>query len=230
MLWRDYLDGWGNHEAFLKEKYGTAGIFMVDNMNRRFALDISDKYKVYSDPEQMVFGQFVNAEQALTGGFKDQDALRELVNQIIRPIEDKVFDNTNEEKEILHIENVLNEDAKDILSVCSIFTENRNYFIKVKYKGVFYQVPDEDEDTDEKEQIEKDNPLSPQEKAEKKFRESFYWYSIVDSLAEHKLWQHDIIQMLPVSQVAPHLAYTRAKNLIEQRRRKLEAIAAQTRR
>jgi hypothetical protein len=83
---------------------------------------------------------------------------------------------------------------------------------------VFYEVPDEDEEEQEEEDVE-------QKTSESLFRQQWYWYSIVRTLANEDVTKYEQIYMLKMSTVLPEMSYLAQKDKIDgANRRKEQAL------
>lgn len=223
MNWGDYIQGYNYINIYMAEKYGELGKYMIKSMDTRIPIPLNDKLNIVTSINKMVFGQFIMAERALTSGKSYEQSLYELAISILRPIGDVVFDNTDEVKEQTNLDLIMQQHAKDVLSECIIFSEKRNKFVKEDFKGVFYKPDDEDIDDE-------DIDDGEEQTFEEGFNKDWYWYTIVDSLANHDFLKHQDVLMSNMGDVAPHLAYMRMKGIIEYKRRKMEQVASKLRR
>jgi hypothetical protein len=218
LTFRDYLDCIDDIENCLYERFGEDARWYMENFAERIPLDLSDKYRIYTDINEMVFGQFTTVEVAFTGRLSNREAMKFIATNIIRPLEDKVFDNEDKEKENRHIGLLMSEPAKDVIEVCNLFAENRKTYLHETFKGVFYLAPSED---DEEEDEKNDNKT---ETLEEYFNKEWYWYQVKDLLANNDITKHDEIEMMVMGRVAPHLAYLRIKGKIEYKQMKDEQL------
>jgi len=218
---KDYLECIDDLSGCLFEKFGKDASWYMKNFYDRIPLDLRDRYNIYTDIDSMVFGQFTTIEVAFTGRLSNRDAMRFIATNIIRPKDDVVFDNTDEEKENEHVKNILSEPAKDVIDVCNLFAENRKKYLHETFKGVFYAEPDGDDDeSDEDEDKDKNKTVT----LEEYFNKEWYWYQVKDLLANHVLAEHEKIEMMLMERVAPHLAYLRIKGKIEYKQMKDEQL------
>ena len=224
MTWDEYIKGYDNLYTYMKDRHGERGKYLIQSMDTRIAIPLNDRFSVVTDINNMVFGQFIMAERALTSGSSYKESLYSLSTSILRPLTDVVFDNTDDVKEQANLDAIMQQKAKDVITECIAFSDKRNKFIKEDFKGVFYKADDEAEDDGEDEG--EDEP----ESFEDSFNRDWYWYTITDSLADNKLWMHETILMMKMRDVAPHLAYMRMKGIIEYKRRKSEELASKLRR
>lgn len=224
MIWKDYIQGYNDLPVYMKERYGERGKYMIKSMETHIPISLSDKFIIAEDVNDIVFGQFIMAERALTSGASYNESLYNLAVSILRPKVDVVFDNTDKVKEQANLDLIMQQHAKDVLTECIKYSEARNKFVKEDFKGVFYKADDE-EDSDEDE-IDDNSEQS----FESNFNKDWYWYTIVDSLADKDILKHEPILMLKMRDVAPHLAYMRMKGIIDYKRRKSEEMANKLRR
>ena len=171
---------------------------------------IENNFTPYPDVFSLVLGQFIMIEQILTGRFKfkneyDQDL--ELMTYILRPRDEKVFDNTDAVKEAKHREAILNTPVQDLYSAINMFLENRNLVLFKQFSGVFYSTPDED-DLDDPDSFSTPTP-------DELFNQQWYWYSMVRMLAQEDIRRYDEIYMLRMNVVLPEMSYLAQKNKIE---------------
>ena len=171
---------------------------------------IENNFTPYPDVFSLVLGQFIMIEQILTGRFKfkneyDQDL--ELMTYILRPRDEKVFDNTDAVKEAKHREAILNTPVQDLYSAINMFLENRELVLFKQFSGVFYSTPDED-DLDDPDSFSTPTP-------DELFNQQWYWYSMVRMLAQEDIRRYDEIYMLRMNVVLPEMSYLAQKNKIE---------------
>lgn len=218
MKWKDYIESNGDLESHLLSKYSEVEVASILRLfNNREPLLLNSKFTTVSSVGNMVFGQFIMAERALTTMDNHYESLRELANSIIRPLGDAVFDNTDDSKEsLLHIE-IMDENAKDVLEECINYSDIRNKFVKEDFAGVFYKSDNDEEEED-------DDDID-EESFEAKFSRDWYWYTIVNSLASDDILKHEAIYMMKMRDVAPHLAYLRMKGIIDYKRHKAQEMA-----
>ena len=171
---------------------------------------IENNFTPYPDVFGLVLGQFIMIEQILTGKFKfknefDQDL--ELMTYILRPKDEKVFDNTDAVKEAEHREAILNTPVQDLYSAINMFLDNRELVLFKQFSGVFYSRPDED-DLDDPDTFSTPTP-------DELFNQQWYWYSMVRMLAQEDIRRYDEIYMLRMNVVLPEMSYLAQKNKIE---------------
>lgn len=179
---------------------------------------IHNDFNCYTDPMNLVLGQFIMLEQIITGKNKfKNDAENDLAiaQLILRPIEHDVFDNEDSERELKNKEAILNTPVSEVYSVINRFLSERDDLLFNKFSGVFYEIPSEDDEEKDEEEVTNDNL----------FEQQWYWYSIVRSLAKEDITKYDDIYMLKMSTVMPEMSYLAQKNKIESARaRQQEAM------
>lgn len=170
---------------------------------------------------QLVLGQFIMIEQIITGkSTYEYEAINdlELAKLIVRPDHHDIFDNGNDEVENQNEQDILNASVQDVYTVLQKFLKNRDLVLFEQFKGVFYEVPDEDEDDEESTEEERT--------AESLFQQQWYWYSMVRMLAKEDITKYEDIYMLNMSVVMPEMSYLAQKNKIESaRQRQQQALS-----
>jgi len=181
-------------------------------MGKRDLSDFND-FKYYTDVESLVLGQFIMLEQIITGKttFKTEaENDLALAKLLIRPKDSEEFDNSDQEVERLNEEKILNTDVRDIYAVLTKFLKNREYVLFKQFSGVFYEVPDENDE---------ENDITEQQRtAEQVFQQQWYWYSIVRMLAKEDITKYDDIYMLKMSVVMPEMSFLAQKSKIDSAR------------
>ena len=171
---------------------------------------IFENFNVTLGVDQAVLGQFIMLEQIITGktNFESQNQRDlEFAKLILRPKHHKEFDNENENDEKENEQNILSSPVQDIYSVVNTYLENRDYVLFKQFSGVFYEIPDEDEETQEEDLDNKTN--------ENLFHSQWYWYSMVRMLAKEDVTRYDEIYMLKMSTVLPEMSYITQKEKID---------------
>ena len=227
-----YLDAIdGDLDKYLDNLFGEdKNVLFSYHMKIKKPEDLSKKYSICTDIDELPFGQFIGCENAITSGYSKKNALKVLSSFVLRPIDDKEFDNTDQEKELKNLESILEEDARSVKDILELFMENRFSYINEKYKGVFYAVKDENEKEEEKEQNEKSKDSL--DKAEEDFKKSWYWYSMARNLAKDGLIYQkreglspiECVLMTKMSSVAPELAFKRKTQILEEARMKKDEM------
>lgn len=167
---------------------------------------ITKNFNYYDSVFDLVLGQFIMIEQILTGKFKfatptDMDI--ELATYLLRPLDEKEFDNTDKEREVSHRNAIMQTPVQDLYNVLNRFLKNRDIVLFKQFAGVFYEV-DEEEDEDEV-----STPIDAS------FNQQWYWYSIVRSLAQEDIRRYDEIYMLKMNTVLPEMSYLAQRNKVE---------------
>ena len=171
---------------------------------------IFNNFNVTLGVEQAVLGQFIMLEQIITGktNFESQNQRDlEFAKLILRPKHHKEFDNENENDEKENEQKILSSPVQDIYSVVNTYLENRDYVLFKQFSGVFYEIPDEDEEIEEEDLDNKTN--------ENLFHSQWYWYSMVRMLAKEDVTRYEEIYMLKMSTVLPEMSYITQKEKID---------------
>jgi hypothetical protein len=170
---------------------------------------IKEHFNYYDNVFDLVLGQFIMIEQILTGKFKFQnetDLDLELLTYVLRPKDEKEFDNTSTSKEAEHREAILNTPVQDLYCLLNKFLIDRDNVLFKQFSGVFYSTQDEEED---------DPDVISTPTPDELFNQQWYWYSIVRMLAQEDIRRYDSIYMLKMSVVLPEMSYLSQKNKIE---------------
>lgn len=212
---------------FYKKLFGDDwSLLLTYHLKTKQPKDLSNVFNIEYNLDNMVFGQFIGNEKALSGGLSNEQSIEYLAYSLIRPKSDKEFDNTDAEKEQSNMNAILNSDARSVLDILNTFTKSRGEYINVKYKGVFYMTINENETEEDSEE---ENEFTPEDK----FTNDWYWYAIVRTLADdgivfqRRTGMSDIecVLMTKMSDIAPELAYKRQKQIIEEaRQRRQESL------
>ena len=186
----------------------------------RFTRDSSDTYpiqqnlkqpntdkKLYTTIESLILGQFIMIEQIITGKTKLSEHLidLEIAKLLIRPSNHIVFDNQDTEEEKANEQDILDMNVLEVYWVLDNFIENRNKTLFEDFSGVFYDVPDDNEE----EQVEEENT------SEVLFNRQWYWYSIVRMLGNEDITKYSEIYMLDMSTVLPEMSFLAQRSKIE---------------
>jgi hypothetical protein len=149
----------------------------------------------------LVLGQFIMVEQIFTGKDEVPKHLFDfsVLRIILRPTEDKEFDNTNIIKERENDNKILDLDVAIATSILSDFIEDRNKVLFSDFAGVFYDPEQEKEEGEEE--------PAGEETFEYKFREQWYWYNIVRRLGGENILNYDKVYMLKMESVLPELSF-----------------------
>ena len=181
---------------------------------------IKSNFSVTLTVEEAVLGQFIMLEQIVTGKTKfKREYERDLAfaKLILRPKHHKEFDNEKVEDEIANEKAILDSPVQDIYSVINYYLDNRDFVLFKQFSGVFYEMPDDDEEiTDDKKE---------EKTSENLFHNQWYWYSIVRTLAKEDITRYNEIYMLKMSTVLPEMSFLAQRDKIEKaQRRKQEAL------
>lgn len=181
--------------------------------------EVTDKFKVYESVFELTLGQFIMIEQILTGKFKfkrESDMDIEIGSYLLRPLDEKDFDNTDPEKE-KHIRSMIMElPVENFYSAINKFLKNRELVVFKQFSGVFYETQS-DEDSDEKKEVD------TSEQTEASFNQQWYWYNIVRSLAQEDIRRYDEVYMLKMDVVLPEMSYLAQRNKIESAQQRAQA-------
>lgn len=179
---------------------------------------IKESFKVYTDVNNLVLGQFIMLEQIITGKTQlpEYQIDLEILKLILRPKHHTLFDNEKQQDEKDNEYKILNTDVLDVYAALNLFLENRNKTLFKDFSGVFYDVNDEEDQEEDK---------ASEKTSEMLFQSQWYWYSIVRMLAQEDIRRYPDIYMLPMSTVLPEMSYLAQKNKIEDaQRRQSEAM------
>jgi hypothetical protein len=179
------------------------------NMSWNDSYGIHRRFKVYTEPMDLVLGQFIMLEQIITGKTKfetESDNDLALAELLIRPRSQQVFDNEDIDKERQNRQDILNTPVHEVYSILGRFLDKREFVLFKQFAGVFYETPDEElsEDDDETDKT-----------GESLFSQQWYWYSVVRMLANEDITKYDDIYMLKMSTVMPEMSFLAQKSKIE---------------
>ena len=180
--------------------------------------EIHKNFKTYTNVMDLVLGQFIMIEQLITGKttFKSEaENDLELAKLILRPKHHEEFDNENQEEEKQNTINILNTPSKEVYSVLQKFLKSREYVLFTQFKGVFYEIPDDEDNEDDNEQ---------ELIGEALFQSQWYWYSMVRLLAREDITKYDEIYMLKMSTVMPEMSYLAQKSKIDSAKQKQSEV------
>lgn len=171
---------------------------------------IKDNFKYYDNVFDMVLGQFIMVEQILTGKFDFRDEFDmdvELAAYLLRPKDEIEFDNEDPLKEQQVRKKIMDTPVQDFYSAINKFLLDRERVLFHQFSGVFYETPDEEEETDEE--------VDTSDYNETVFNQQWYWYSIVRTLAQEDITRFADIYMLKMNVVLPEMSYIAQKNKID---------------
>jgi hypothetical protein len=165
--------------------------------------------KIYTTVESLVLGQFIMLEQIITRKTKLADHLIdfEIAKLLIRPSHHIIFDNEDIKEEKANEQDILDMNVLEVYWVLDNFIENRNKTLFEDFSGVFYDVPDEDEQQEEQTEEEKTSEML--------FNQQWYWYSIVRMLGNEDITKYSEIYMLNMSTVLPEMSFLAQRSKIE---------------
>jgi hypothetical protein len=169
---------------------------------KRRNVDYSElKFKTYRRVFDLVLGQFIMIEQIFTGKDVVPKHLFDfsVLRLILRPPLDAEFDNSNDEKEHINDEAILDLDVEIAISILADFTDDRNKVLFKEFAGVFYDPEQKNED--EEEDVKSDDTF------EYKFKEQWYWYGIVRKLGGENILNYDKVYMIKMESVLPELSF-----------------------
>ena len=149
---------------------------LSDNIKGNF--NAMNKFKCYFKVDELVLGQFIMIEQIITGKTKyESDAENDfaLAQLLMRPSQHDAFDNENPKTEQQNSEAILNTDVREVYTVLKRFLDDREFVLFKQFKGVFYEVNDDEDIQDEEEVADK--------AGKDLFQQQWYWYSMVRMLA-----------------------------------------------
>lgn len=180
---------------------------------------IKENFQVTQTVDDAVLGQFIMLEQIVTGKTKfTKDYQRDLAfaKLILRPKHHEVFDNENPEDEKLNEQMILSSPVQDVYSAINTYLDNRDFVLFKQFAGVFYEVQDEDEEEDEEEVIDGNKT------ADALFRQQWYWYSIVRTLAKEDITRYQEIYMLKMATVLPEMSFLAQRDKIESANQRMQ--------
>lgn len=178
---------------------------------------IHNNFNAYTDPMELVLGQFIMVEQIITGKTKFETEAENdlaLAKLLIRPRTQQVFDNEDLVEEESNQQKILNTPVQEVYSVLSRFLDKREFVLFKQFAGVFYETPEEDVE----EGTENSDPTG-----ESLFAQQWYWYSMVRMLAQEDIRRYSDIYMLKMSTVMPEMSYLAQKNKIDSANQRQQA-------
>ena len=174
---------------------------------------MAEKYNLYTNILHMSLGQFIMLESELKSTNKRDEVVAALV---IRPKEEKNYDNEDALREEKILEQLLEEDVRDIYSVVGSMMLNREFMLFNKFSGVLYNRYEETEEEEEEEGEKK------QLIGEDEFKSQWFWYSIVRQLAQDDIRRFNDIYDLKMSVVMVELSFLSQKSILENARMRAE--------
>ena len=179
--------------------------------------DIKSKFNITTSVMELVLGQFIMLEQIITGKTRyatDAENDFAIAQLILRPKHHILFDNDNDEDEKNNTNALLDSPVEDIYRVLTKFLDNREFILFKQFSGVFYEMPDKDEEDEEVEQTQEELT------AEQLFSQQWYWYSMVRMLAQEDITRYSEIYMLKMSIVMPEMSFIAQRSKIESARQR----------
>lgn len=188
-----------NFMSFFEDVYP-----IQDNILRN--KDLEKEKNVYLSVNSLVLGQFIMLEQIITGKTKLPDHLvdLEIAKLIIRPCEDELFDNEDEDKELSNHNDVLDMDVRNVYYILNTYIEDRNKILFNDFSGVFYEPQDDTEEDD-----------SSENTSNMMFNQQWYWYSIVRLLSGEDIHKYEKTYMLSMRTVLPEMSFLAQRSKIE---------------
>lgn len=175
---------------------------------------MAEKYNLYTNILHMSLGQFIMLESQLKSENKRDEVVAALV---IRPKDEKDYDNEDALREEKILEQLLEEDVRDIYSVVGSMMLNREFMLFNKFSGVLYNRYEEPEEEGEEEEGEKKQLIGEDE-----FKAQWFWYSIVRQLAQDDIRRFNDIYDLKMSVVMVELSFLSQKSILENARMRAE--------
>jgi len=217
ITYKDYLDGLktGDIDKYLTERYGDGEVRF--QLYRRQPEDLSYNFHVIRDYEnQLTWGQFIAIENVLVSGDRNK-IFEQLPCLIIRPENEDIFSNDEQNKEKALCYSIKELPALDVLNEVARFYELRDEFLVKKYNGVFYKEKDEEDEEEKQEEKPKEDPFQ-------RFSSQWYWYMLTRELAiDNIVITQDVSKSrienaldTRLSLVAPEIAFKRQKGMLEE--------------
>jgi hypothetical protein len=206
-----YLESLKPHKR-IEVMRDVSDVYPINNLNE-IKEETLNSFKCHSKINHLILGQFIMIEQIITGKVNYESSAHndlELAKLIMRPNHHEIFDNENIEDEEFNEKKILDTDVRQVYAVLQKFLDDREFVLFKQFKGVFYEV-NEDEEYDE-EVVEKTG--------EALFQQQWYWYSMVRLLAKEDITKYEDIYMLNMSVVMPEMSYLAQKNKIESARQR----------
>ena len=180
---------------------------------------MAQKHNLYINIMDMSLGQFIMLENEIRAESSRDDVISSL---IIRPKEEKSYDNEDYKREDEILELLLDEDIRDVHSVISSMMLNRELILFGKFSGVLYSRVEVSEEDEEEEEV-KGNGID-----EEAFGKQWFWYSIVRTLAQDNIMRFNDIYELKMSVVMVELSFLSQKSILENARIRSEEARAKS--
>ncbi|MHC1627922.1 MAG: hypothetical protein ACXQTI_03715 [Candidatus Nezhaarchaeales archaeon] len=175
-------------------------------------------YRIYEGMDELTFGQFVSIESMLSSSATDEQKMLHLACILIRPKDEPLFDNEDSDREEAHRLDILEIPFNKIIPYINNLVEGRREFHDRLFRDVFYQYSDEVEESEEE----------PAE-GDYSFERKWYWYAMIDNLADGDVRRHSEIMDLNIMLIAPKVAYEVSKAKMEQERNRRQQAEASAR-
>lgn len=216
-----HLDSDGGFVRYVESLHPSERIDIKRKISKTYPIEedieidknILSSFNCHTKVTDLVLGQFIMVEQIITGKtnfkYQSQNDL-ELAKLLIRPKQHETFDNDNADEEHTNEERILNTDVKQIYAVLQKFLKDREFVLFEQFKGVFYEVSEEDDEPEEQ----------TQKTGEALFHQQWYWYSMVRMLAKEDITKYNEIYLLRMNVVLPEMSFIAQRNKIEQANRR----------
>ena len=175
--------------------------------------EMAKRYNLYTNILHMKLGQFIMLESQLRSSNSRDEVIAALV---IRPKDEKEYDNENPQKEESLTKQLLEEHVLDIHSVITTMLLNRDFVLFTKFSGVIYNKVEPNEE--ELEEEEENNGQI----GEEEFSSQWFWYRIVRELAQGDIRRFNDIYDLKMSVVMVELSFLAQKAILENARARAE--------
>lgn len=176
--------------------------------------EMAKRYNLYTNILHMKLGQFIMLESQLRSSNSRDEVIAALV---IRPKDEKEYDNENPQKEESLTKQLLEEHVLDIHSVITTMLLNRDFVLFTKFSGVIYNRVEPDEEEVEEEEEENNGQIGEEE-----FSSQWFWYRIVRELAQGDIRRFNDIYDLKMSVVMVELSFLAQKAILENARQRAE--------
>lgn len=182
-----------------------------DKMFNSVREEICKKYKVKTTYKNLCFGQVIIVEQILSSQLAEYEKIAMCLSIIYRPIEEKEFDNEDNDKEESIKSNWMSIPAGLALSLFEEIMSYRNDFFYKQYNGVVYKKSDNSIVADEEPHV---------ETFEDVFYRNFGWYERARSIAKELNMSIQQVNMMNANEAMFELAYQLSKSKLTEYREK----------
>ena len=176
--------------------------------------EMAKRYNLYTNILHMKLGQFIMLESQLRSSNSRDEVIAALV---IRPKDEKEYDNENPQKEEALTKQLLEEHVLDIHSVITTMLLNRDFVLFTKFSGVIYNRVEPNE-----EEVEEEEEKNNGQIGEEEFSSQWFWYRIVRELAQGDIRRFNDIYDLKMSVVMVELSFLAQKAILENARQRAE--------